>query len=75
MARKLHNLKTSPEAHESVAECNQRPAPAAVAACLAQIRDYAFKNRPPKARQQIAIQVEDPVEMPQVIKIIHTDSI
>jgi hypothetical protein len=49
--------------------------PATAAACLAQIRDYAHKMRPPKARLQIAIQIEEPSEAPRVVKIIHIDPI
>jgi hypothetical protein len=73
MARKMNALRTSPAGRESAVECHRQSLPATAAACLAQIRDYAQKLRPPKARLQIAIQIEEPSEAPRVIKIIHTD--
>jgi hypothetical protein len=75
MARKTQVLRTLLEAREAAAACHRQPVPTSVAVCLAQIRDYAHKMRPPKARHQIAVQVEEPSETPRVIKIIHIDSI
>ena len=68
-------MRTPLEARAEAAACRRQPVPASVAVCLAQIRDYALKMRPPKARQRIAVQIEEPLETPRVIKIIHLDSI
>jgi hypothetical protein len=49
--------------------------PLTAALYLAQLRPRVLKVPPPRLRQQIAIQIEEPPQAPRVVKIIHTDSI
>jgi hypothetical protein len=49
--------------------------PLTTALYLTQLRQLTLKVPPPRARQQIAIQIEEQSQAPSVVKIIHTDSI
>ena len=75
MARKMNNFRASQEACGLAAVSNRQPMPAATALYLAQLRSHALKISPPRLRQQIAVQTEEPPQAPSVVKIIHTDSI
>jgi hypothetical protein len=75
MARKTNSLKTSPETCGQAAVSNRQPMPPTTALYLAHLRQHIFKVPPPRARQQIAIQIEEQSQAPRVVKIIHTDSI
>jgi hypothetical protein len=75
MARKTNSLKMSPEARGQAAVSNRQPLPLTTALYLAQLRQLTLKVPPPRARQQIAIQIEEQSHVPRVVKIIHTDSI
>jgi hypothetical protein len=75
MARKTNALKTSPEAREPAAVSYRQPMPPTAALYLAQLRLHILKGPPSRARQQIAVQIEEQSQAPRVVKIIHTDSI
>jgi len=72
MARKMNALKI---ARESAAVSHRQPMPPTDALYLAHPRQHLFKVPPSKARQQIAVQIEEQSQTPRVVKIIHTDSI
>jgi hypothetical protein len=74
MARKSNAFKTSPEARGSAGLDRRQPMPSTTALYLAQLRQHVFRV-PPRARQQIAVQIEEQSQTPRVVKIIHTDSI
>jgi hypothetical protein len=71
MARKMNALKM---AREPAAAGNRHQMAPTAALYLAQLRQHVFKV-PPRARLQIAVQIEEQSQTPRVVKIIHTDSI
>ena len=75
MARKINSMKKAQEACGQAASGNCAPASPTAMLCLAQLQPRILKVPPPMPRQQIAIQIEEPPQVPRVVKIIHTDSI
>jgi len=75
MARKMNALRVSQQTDGEAAVSNRLLMPPTAALYLAQLRSHTLKISPPRLRQQIAVQIEEPPQMPSVVKIIHTDSI
>jgi len=74
MARKVDFLRASQEARAQALVSNRQPMPLTAALYLAQLRPPVLKV-PARARQQIAVQIEEQSQAPGVVKIIHTGSI
>jgi len=74
MARKMNNSKMSQETGGQPAAGNQQPMPPTTAFYQAQLRQQTLKA-PPKARVQIAIEIEEQPQTPREIEIIHTEPI
>ena len=68
-------MKKAEEARGRAASGNCASASPTAALYLAQLQPRVPKVPPPVPRQQIAIQIEEPPQVPRVVKIIHTDSI
>jgi hypothetical protein len=72
MAKKTNTLKMLLDARESARQTVPPTTALYLAQLLAQLRPHTFKIPPPRARLQIAIQIEEPA--PRVVKIIHAGS-
>jgi hypothetical protein len=75
MARKINALRTPPGNRGAAVAENRPPTPSAGVPHPAQLRPHPSKVPPSRPRLQIAIEIEEPPERPQVVKIIHTGSI
>lgn len=71
----MNAFKLASEARGPATVSRREPIPTNPAFYVAQLRTPAFRVPPSRARRQIAVQMEEPMEPPQVVKIIHTDSI
>jgi len=71
----MNAFKLSPEAPGPAGTGRRQALPPAAPPRVAHPRPHPANLPPSAARQQIAIQIEEPSEAPRVVKIIHLDSI